>query len=278
VALRAEKRGFPLLNLQDGKKLRTKYVGANGAEQSLSAAQSQPLTMTSADLNADGAADLVVGYADGSGGGHLALHKGSLDTLSASTPEIFEGMKEGRFPAPFLPGAQLIQLPVAPDFIGTGDFNRDGSKDIIAAQRGDNKAFLLVGSNKRGFKSTYIELPGQVTAMLTDNIDPLDNAADIAFAVAGENGASLIVYKGAVDAFGETPETYPLPAEATSLAIGQLAAARRTVPTRRIWRDLILRLGPRSDRASCRSGTATSPHASRTRDRTTKRPCPAVSA
>ena len=97
VALKAERRGFPLLNLRDGKKLQTRYIGADGAEQA------RPLTMTNTDLNADGAADLVVGYADGRGGGHLAFYQGSLDTLSARTPEIFEDMKEGRFPAPFLP-------------------------------------------------------------------------------------------------------------------------------------------------------------------------------
>jgi len=38
AALKAEKRGFPLLNLRDGKKFQTKYVGASGAEQSLGAA------------------------------------------------------------------------------------------------------------------------------------------------------------------------------------------------------------------------------------------------
>lgn len=218
VTLKAEKRGFPLINLQDGRKLETQFVGANDAAQ-FSASRS--LAMTNADLNADGAQDLIVGYAD-SDGGHLAYYKGSLDTLSARTPEIFEGMKEGRFPAPFQSEPSLIKLPIAPDFIGTGDFNRDGAKDIIVAQRGDNKAYLLVGNGRNSFSISYIDLPGQVTAMLTDNIDPLDNSADAAFAVVGESGASLLVYSDAKDAFGSSPEIYPLPAEATSLAIGQL--------------------------------------------------------
>ena len=222
VTLRAENRGFPLINLRDGKNFEARLTATDPADgQSFAASSGQPRTMTDTDLNADGAADLIVGLASGSGG-QLAIYQGSLDTLSATTPEIFEGMKEGRFPAPFLPEASLINLPVAPDFIGTGDFNRDGIKDIIAAGRGDDKAFLLIGGIKGGYKTTFVELPGRVTAMLADNIDPLDNAADIAFAVAGENAASLVVYRGSADAFGDKPDFYPLPAEANSLAVGQL--------------------------------------------------------
>jgi CSLREA domain-containing protein len=222
ATLKAEKRGFPLLNLRDGKKVESQFVAADGsAAQSLGASGARPRTLTNADLNADGASDLVVGYASGNGG-HIAVYQGSLDTLSATSPEVFEGMKEGRFPAPFLPKARLINLPVAPDFVGTGDFNRDGSKDIIAAGRNDAKAFLLLGNGEGAFKTTFVELPGQVTAMLADNIDPLDNVADIAFAVNTENGASLVVYRGSTDAFGDEPDVYPLPAEAASLAIGQL--------------------------------------------------------
>ena len=105
VSLRAEKRGFPLLNLQDGKRLRTKFIGAEGDAESFGSSQAQPRAMTDFDLNADGASDLIVGYAS-SGGGHLALYQGNPDSLSARTPEIFEGIKEGRFPAPFLPEAR----------------------------------------------------------------------------------------------------------------------------------------------------------------------------
>jgi CSLREA domain-containing protein len=221
VTLKAERRGFPLINLQDGKKLETNFVGTDGSTVSFAAGQAQPRTMANADLNRDGAADLIVGYAGGNGG-HLALYQGNLDTLSARTPETFEAMKEGQFPAPFLPEARLIQLPVTPDFVGAGDFNRDGWKDIVAAESGDNRAFLLIGNSRGNYTLSYIELSGQVTAMLVENIDLLDNAADIAFAVNGERGASLLIYNGAADAFGAAPEIYPLTAAATSLAIGQL--------------------------------------------------------
>lgn len=221
VTLRAEKRGSPLINLKDGKRLRTKFVGAESQTQSFINEQAEPLTMTNADLNADGAAELIVGYA-GTDGGHLAIYQGNLDSLSARTPQIFEDMKQGNFPEPFLPEAKLVALPVAPDFIGAGDFNRDGQKDIIAAQRGDNRAFLLLGGNRGGYKISFVELTGRVTAMLTENIDPLDNVPDVAFAVAGDGGASLLIYNNSADAFAAPPEVYPLPVPASSLAIGQL--------------------------------------------------------
>jgi hypothetical protein len=65
VVLRAQMRGFPLINLQDGKTLETNFVGSKSATQSFGSAQAR--TMTNADLNLDGAPDLVVGYAGGSG-------------------------------------------------------------------------------------------------------------------------------------------------------------------------------------------------------------------
>ncbi len=222
VTLKAERRGFPLINLRDSKRLDTEFAGESPAD-SLVASSAKPRTLANTDINADSALDLIVGYASGDGSsGHLAVYQGSKDTLSATSPEVFKGFQQGEFPAPFLPEARLIKSPVQPDFIGTGDFNRDGSKDIIAAGRNDAKAFLLLGNGAGAFKTTFVELPGQVTAMLADNIDPLDNVADIAFAVNTENGASLVVYRGATDAFGESPDVYPLPAEAASLAIGQL--------------------------------------------------------
>ena len=147
--LKTEKRGFPLINLQDGKKLETELIASDGEARTLGAAR--PQAMIDADLNLDGAADLIVGYADGGGAGYLVLHQGSLDTLSARTPEIFEGMKEGRFPAPFLSQAGLIKLPIEPDFIGAGDFNRDGWKDIVVAARGGNSIVLLAGSERGDF-------------------------------------------------------------------------------------------------------------------------------
>jgi CSLREA domain-containing protein len=222
VTLKAEKRGFPLMNLRDSKRLDTEFVGASPAD-SLVTSSAKPRTLANTDINADGALDLIVGYASGDGSsGHLAVYQGSKDTLSATSPEVFKGFQRGEFPAPFLSEARLIKLPVAPDFVGTGDFNRDGSKDIIAAGRNDAKAFLLLGNGEGAFKTTFVELPGQVTAMLADNIDPLDNVADIAFAVNTENGASLLIYKGASNVFSDAPLAYRLPAQSASLAIGQL--------------------------------------------------------
>ena len=72
-ALRAERRGFPLMNLQDGKKLESNFVGA-GSTESFAVAGAEARALVNADLNADGAQDLIVGYASGGDGGHLAVY------------------------------------------------------------------------------------------------------------------------------------------------------------------------------------------------------------
>src|SRR5687767_10186102 len=58
VALKTERRGSPLINLQESKRLETKFVGLSEAVGSFAAEQVEPRAMTNADLNADGAADL----------------------------------------------------------------------------------------------------------------------------------------------------------------------------------------------------------------------------
>lgn len=214
----AAQRGFPLLNLQDGRKLGTTYRGAATA---LEGAQARATAMATADFNQDGAADLVAAYAGGNGG-YLAFYRGNLETLSARTPETFEGMKRGQFPAPFAAEANLIAVPVAPDFVGTGDFNRDGAMDVIVAARGDSAVYLLAGNGRGEFKLERVAVNGQIAALLTGNIDPLDNLADVALSLSGGSGAELRVYSGSTNAFDGAPLPYPLPATATSLALGQL--------------------------------------------------------
>jgi CSLREA domain-containing protein len=218
ITLKAEKRGFPLINLLDGKKLGSELLAGAAAQSRVAG---RPQTMLNADLNLDGASDLIVGYAS-SNGGHLLVYQGNPDSLSARAPESFEGIKEGRFPAPFLSSAKSVELSIAPDFIGAGDFNRDGYKDIIAAARGANSLVLLAGNANADFSLQTIELPGQVTALLAENIDPADGQPDVAVALSDSNGAWLFVFDNEHNVFAEQPRMYLLPAAATSLALGQL--------------------------------------------------------
>ena len=127
-------------------------------------------------------------------------------------------MKKGDFPRRFCQ-KQFDRVAVAPDFIGTGDCNRDGAKDIIAAQRGDDKTYLLLGDTKfiQDFVIEYRSRDGDARRQHRS----ARQRADLLWQ-SPESAARRWLFTKRADAFGENAEIYPLPAEATSLAIGQL--------------------------------------------------------
>src|SRR5215510_4072856 len=108
--------------LSESEKLPSTYMGDPGAKASLEGGQVQPSTLVSGDFDADGVADLVVGYSrdDGTKGGVLAIHRGNLDAFAPQSEESFRAIGRDEFPSPFLPNARAINVPVHPDFIAEG--------------------------------------------------------------------------------------------------------------------------------------------------------------
>jgi hypothetical protein len=133
------------------------------------------------------------------------------------------GIANNQFPNPFLKDSTVFELPDAPDFMGAGDFTRDGKMDVIVAARGGNALYLLTGDGAGGFSSPQrVELPGAVTAMVTGEINQRDGAADVVVGLSRRAGASVLIY-GATQSLLETvPMERSLPAEAKSLALGRL--------------------------------------------------------
>src|SRR5206468_4024373 len=97
------------------------------------------------------------------------------------TPEANERKESGTFTdAPFLSPAQVFDLPERPDFIGTGDFNADGHRDIVVAALSSERLYWLAGDGRGGLSEAHtIDLPGKVTAMTVGEINRADGLDDV---------------------------------------------------------------------------------------------------
>jgi CSLREA domain-containing protein len=229
ILLFAAARGNPWIHLRDGEAVPTRYVGPESLTQSLETAH--PLALAADDFDEDGMPDLVAGYATADGG-LIAVHYGSLDYLWPDGPEA-DARKEAALAstllsasfvdAPFLPDARLFPLPIAPDFLGTGDLDNDGHRDVVAAAWGNDALYLLPGDGQGGLGTARAySLPGAVTAFAAGEVNRRDGLQDLVVGVDGPAGPQLVVFEGPPGALRWEPEVLDLPAPATAVAIGQM--------------------------------------------------------
>ncbi len=209
------KRGPATIVLQDSYQLPATFGTARPA------GASRPTTLASTDFDIDGYPDLVSGYATPNGG-YLVYQRGNPESFAPTRPENVEATGQSRFPVTFLPEAKTVELGVAPDFIVTGDFDRDTNPDVLAAARGGQEIYLASGDGDGGFMAARsIAVPGRITALAAGQIDLPDNLSDLAVGLEGESGAALLVYEGA-NGIADAPLRYALPVAAQSLSLGQL--------------------------------------------------------
>jgi hypothetical protein len=224
-------RSHPNVFLQDGRELSSGYAGPATLDDASQAASlkapsplngAQPLALASGDFNADGFPDLVTGYASPSGG-IVTLHRGNPKAFAPDDPDVLQNTAGGRFPDPFLKQASVFELPEVPDFLGAGDFDRDGKFDVMTAARGGNTLYLLSGEGRGQFSAPQrIALPGAVTAMLVGEMNRIDGLTDVVVGINMSSGPALLVYDGATCVLKATPAVHALPSEASSLALGRL--------------------------------------------------------
>ena len=125
--------------------------GGSGATAPVAVNLGQPVSMASADFDEDGIGDLAVGY-KGSQGFSIVIHRGNLDAFAPQSDASFHAIGRGEFPSPFVADAQVIGVPVSPDFIATGNFAGNGHGDIAFAARGGTTLYVLPGDGKGNFR------------------------------------------------------------------------------------------------------------------------------
>jgi hypothetical protein len=236
VSVRASGLGNPLINLSDGRGVLTSYEGPEELTRPLEQNSARPLSLASADFDEDGVPDLISGYA-GPRSGIVTMLRGNVDSLFPNAPEAQRRKAEGEFTdSPFLSPARVFELAESPDFIGAGDFDADGHWDVVAAARGSNVLYKLSGDGRGSFAPPVaIDLPGAVTTLTTGEINRADGLEDVIVGITATDGAKVLVLEGPDGALRSSPESFALPGEAVSLALGQL--------TGDYWMDLAVAAG-----------------------------------
>jgi hypothetical protein len=217
------------VSLSDGRDLLTTYQGDSTLSELLLTNQAQALTLTSADFDEDGVADLVSGY-QYRGGAMLTLHRGNVDALDPHRGEAKGRRESGTYTdAPFLSPASIIRLPVAPELMGAGDFDADGHWDVVVANRGGERLYLMSGDGHGNLRvSKEIALNGGVTALATGEINRRDGLTDIVVGVVKGKKSEVQVFEGPNGALRSEAEKFQASAKVTSLALGQLTAGHET--------------------------------------------------
>lgn len=216
----------PHIYVQDTQPVKVNHLGPPAALQSLAMGQAQPLSSASADIDEDGVADLLVGYNTPTGGA-IVLHRGNLDAFAPQSQASFLAIARSEFPSPFLPNAQVFNVPVRPDFLATGNFTGSGHLDLVVASRGGNALYLFSGDGKGKFANRQvISLPGSITALAAGRFGRVEDFASLIVGVSGPQKAfSLFLYRGTAQGPARR-SSFPLTAAASAVAFGDLDGDR----------------------------------------------------
>ncbi|HEX3584626.1 MAG TPA: CSLREA domain-containing protein [Candidatus Angelobacter sp.] len=218
TALQAPVRG-PKIWLGDNQAVPVNSVGTVALAQNVASGQAQALSMATADVDGDGVADMVAGFS-ASGGGAIVIHRGNLDAFAPQSDASFQAIAHGQFPAPFLPNAQVVSIPVRPDFMALGRFTSGGRQDLVVAALGGNSLYLFPGDGKGSFGAPQtIALSGGVTAMAAENLLRSLPYSNLVVGVATPRSSSLLVFSGS-DSGLTPPAVFPLKAAVSNIVFG----------------------------------------------------------
>jgi CSLREA domain-containing protein len=221
VSVEAAGRGNPYLNFKDGHQMALAYRGGSGAVSALQNGTASSRTLAAADLDGDGAPDLVIGYANG-GAGIVTVQKGNPEGFAPKDDSVFERMHQGYNPPSLQQTVDTYQVSSAVDFLQLGDFNGDGRKDVLIGSS-DGGLRLLPGDGQGGFgPEQAISLPGSVTALTSGEFRAADGRLDVAVGINGAQGPEVLIFDGASGGFQSEPLHFPMSSRAVSVEFGEL--------------------------------------------------------
>jgi uncharacterized repeat protein (TIGR01451 family) len=208
----------PKIWLADNQAVPVRPVGPALA-QSVAAGQAQTLSMATADVDGDGVADMVAGFS-AAGGGNIVIHRGNVDAFAPQSNASFMAIGRGQFPAPFLPDAQVMSIPVRPDFMALGRFTAGGNQDLVVAARGGNSLYVFPGDGKGNFGAPQtFAVSGSITAMAAENLLRSLPYSNLVVGTATPKSASLLVFSGS-DQGLSSPAIFSLDAAPTNIVFG----------------------------------------------------------
>jgi YVTN family beta-propeller protein/predicted outer membrane repeat protein len=199
------------------------YEGPSALVGALNGSDAHARALARADLNGDGATDVVAGYA-WRGAGIVTVQRGNTQALAPERQsKVFEAMQQGFDPAWLANDAYALRVPEPVSYVEAGDFNHDRVPDVLAAAAGGG-LYLFAGDGRGGFGRAHkVRLPGTITTIASGEFRAADGRPDLAIGVLTQTGPELLVYDGSKGVFGK-PLRFALPGKATAIQFGGLDA------------------------------------------------------
>jgi hypothetical protein len=209
--------GRPLVNLRNPLTLKQQYAGPAEAVSELRAGSAKPVSLLVADLDRDGAPDLIAGYQT-SRGGVVTITRGNRDAYAPKDASLFKAAVAGRVPPSFLSAVVAYEVPESPDLMATGNFSGHGHEDVLLARNGGG-LYLLEGDGRGGLsEARQVDLPGNVSALAANG------DGRVAVGVAGGSTPQLLIFDPGKQGWSEPVSTHPLNDVSSSIVWGDLGS------------------------------------------------------
>lgn len=209
-AVNIEENSSPWIKMRQGKPIESEFVGTEAAIGQFEKGSLRPTTLVSVDFNFDGYLDVISGFA-GTNGGVIALHKGWKEAFAPENEQVLAGIKNGEFPVSFEKESQVLDIPVAPDFIVSGKFIKGSQLDLIIGSRQSRSIYLLTSNGKGDFNSPReIQLSGEVTAIAADIFNTSKAFTGLVVATKNNKNFEALIYDGSEELNPSKPKRIQL--------------------------------------------------------------------